>query len=467
MKSIFKFICCGNVDDGKSTLIGRLLLNTNSVKKDQLEDALKVSQKNGSDKIELAMLLDGLLAEREQQITIDIAHRFFDYNDIRFHILDCPGHEQYTKNMAIAAASVNTAILVIDAVKGIKPQTLKHLEICNLFEIKNLLIALTKVDLLQDKEGKLDLSLLKPLENRVKEILSQYKFNYEIVPVSAVTDYNTDCVLKFLSRSAVDQMNEQAQNDKVIMHILASKLFKDQRYYYAKNMSTPPRQKNALKLIVYPQNTTITVKDVFETGTFTIEENVDITKGDCVANTDVLIADKIKHSSIFFDKKTDSMLFKHGTNIRRVIQLTPSTLQLDAPIIFNNIDDVKKNGFGIFIDETTKKTIGCAVFKNNKAEERIKTNTTNYVITGGTHIARSLKALELRTQFYPVMPLILDNNVIAKDVFNQENSENLLPLFTLADYINAQGISTICLIDTLSTKEKNNHPTYVYLDLEK
>lgn len=161
------------------------------------------------------------------------------------------------------------------------------------------------------------------------------------------------------------------------------------------------------------------------------------------------------------------MLFKHGTNIRRVIQLTPSTLQLDAPIVFNNIDDVKKNGFGIFIDETTKKTIGCAVFKNNKAKERIKTNATNYVITGGTALDRSLKALELRTQFHPVMPLILDNDSIYKDVFNQQIKNKNSTLFALAEYINAQGISTICLIDKLAKKEKNNHPTYVYLDLEE
>lgn len=243
MKSIFKFICCGNVDDGKSTLIGRLLLNTKSVKKDQLDDALRVSQKNGADKIELAMLLDGLLAEREQQITIDIAHRFFDYNDVRFHIFDCPGHEQYTKNMAIAAASVDTAILVIDALKGVKPQTLKHIEICNLFEIKNLLICLTKVDLLQNKEGKIDLSLLKPLENRVKEILSQYNFHYEIIPVSAVTNFNTDYILKFLSNCASQQIDEKEKNEKFVMHILASKLFKNQRYYYAKAILPPPARK--------------------------------------------------------------------------------------------------------------------------------------------------------------------------------------------------------------------------------
>ena len=172
MKNLFKFICCGNVDDGKSTLIGRLLLDTNNVKKDQLTDALKASERNGSDKIELAMLLDGLLAEREQQITIDIAHRFFDYQDTRFHILDCPGHEQYTKNMAIAAAEADTAIVVIDITKGIKPQTLKHIEICSLFHIKNLLICLTKADLIT-WAGEVDENKLLPLKQEIESVLKK------------------------------------------------------------------------------------------------------------------------------------------------------------------------------------------------------------------------------------------------------------------------------------------------------
>ena len=150
MNKVFNLICCGSVDDGKSTLIGRILFDTNNVKKDQLEDALRASRRNGSKELEYSMLLDGLLSEREQQITIDSAHRFFDYEDVRFHILDCPGHEQYTKNMAIAAACADAAILVIDVTKGISPQTLRHLEICKLLNVKKVCCCLTKIDLLDD-----------------------------------------------------------------------------------------------------------------------------------------------------------------------------------------------------------------------------------------------------------------------------------------------------------------------------
>ena len=446
MKSVFKFICCGNVDDGKSTLIGRLLLDTNNVKKDQLEDALKASKKNGSDKIELAMLLDGLLSEREQQITIDIAHRFFDYRDIRFHILDCPGHEQYTKNMAIAAAEVNTAIVVIDSTKGIKPQTLKHIEICNLFNIQNILVCLTKTDLLKNDKGKNDLKEIKSLEEDVKNLLNNYTFNYEIVPVSAVTGFNTDYVLKFLYNFAIYQIEKQEKNQKQILHILNSKLFKNTRYYYAKSVFKNTILENE-KLTVYPQNTPITITKQFDNGCFNILENVDISKGDCITNTPVLISNKISCKSIFFDKKTPSMLFKHGSSIKRVIQLTPSSLELYGEIVFNNIEDVKQNGFGIFIDEVTKKTLGCAVFKNNQKEILPKNTTVNYIIYGGTHLKRIEKALEIKNQFQPA-PFILDES----DVSYLKSPE----LIMLAEYINGQGSSTICLTETAPKKRPNN-----------
>ena len=257
MKNLFKFICCGNVDDGKSTLIGRLLLDTNNVKKDQLTDALKASERNGSDKIELAMLLDGLLAEREQQITIDIAHRFFDYQDTRFHILDCPGHEQYTKNMAIAAAEADTAIVVIDITKGIKPQTLKHIEICSLFHIKNLLICLTKADLIT-WAGEVDENKLLPLKQEIESVLKNYTFKYQLIPVSAVSGYNIKKVLSFLTKRAIEKQTEDENNNKKITHVLSSKLYQGTRYYYAKSVFLDNIAEGD-SLTVYPQNSIVTI----------------------------------------------------------------------------------------------------------------------------------------------------------------------------------------------------------------
>lgn len=461
MQNIFKFICCGNVDDGKSTLIGRLLVDTNNVKRDQLDDALKASKKNGSEKMEFAMLLDGLLAEREQQITIDIAHRFFDYKDIRFHILDCPGHEQYTKNMAIAAAEVNTAIVVIDSTKGIKPQTLKHIEICNLFNVKNLLIALTKTDLLpQNFETKNSNPILQKLEEEIITHLASYQFNYEIIPVSAITDFNMDYVLKFLYKNALNHIEEQEKNTKNILHIYASKLFNNKRFYYAKSILKNTFSKNE-KLTVYPQNTQITISDWHDNGAFNIAENVDISKGDCITNYSVIISNQIQHKSFFFSKKTDNMLFKHGTNIRRVVSLSPTYLELDECICFNNIDDVKTNGFGIYIDEITKKTLGCAVFKSNKTDEKNKIEAQNYIIYGSTHLKRIEKAIEFKNQFHPI-PIILDESDLQNTIIT-DNENATQKLLNLAEYLNQQGFSSICLLEKRPKTTSKTH-TYISID---
>ena len=411
MKHLFKFICCGNVDDGKSTLIGRLLLDTNNVKKDQIEDALKASKRNGSEQMEPAMLLDGLLDEREQQITIDVAHRYFDYNDTRFHILDCPGHEQYTKNMAIAAAEANTAIIVVDTTKGIKPQTLKHIEICNLFQLKNILICLTKTDLLP--MGKKD-SIINMLETDLSNILNRYSFSYKIIPVSAITGENTNMVIDFLHEQAVNHLH--IKQDIITTHILTSKLFQVNRYYYPSNSYGNALTKG-IKLTVLPQNHIVTITNVFENGTFNIAENIDISKGDCLTNTHVFVSNKINHQTIWFDHPTPAMLFKHGTNIRKVVSLTPETLELNDVIIFNNINEIKSNGFGIFIDEVTKKTLGCAVFMNN----HLKTDTPNPTkiwIFSGSEVERKKKIKEFKKLFSP-SPILIDESDLLTPLFNE------------------------------------------------
>ena len=411
MKQLFKFICCGNVDDGKSTLIGRLLLDTNNVKKDQLEDALKASKRNGSEQMEPAMLLDGLLDEREQQITIDVAHRYFDYNDIRFHILDCPGHEQYTKNMAIAAAEADTAIIVIDTTKGIKSQTLKHIEICNLFQLKNILICLTKTDLLPEVKKS---CIINTIETELSDILNKYNFSYKIIPVSAINGENMDKVIDFLYEQAME--HEHIKKDKIIAHILTSKLFKTNRYYYPANYYKNTLKKE-MKLTVHPQNHIITVTNVFENGTFNIAEHIDISKGDCLTNTHVFVSNKINHQTIWFDHPTPAMLFKHGTNIRKVVSLTPETLELNDVIIFNNINEVKSNGFGIFIDEVTKKTLGCAVFLENTSKEQTNEKTKVWIFSG-SEITRKNKMKEFEKLFSPA-PILIDETDLLKPLFDE------------------------------------------------
>lgn len=451
MKHLFKFICCGNVDDGKSTLIGRLLLDTNNVKKDQIEDALRASHKNGAIHLEPAMLLDGLLDEREQQITIDVAHRYFDYNDIRFHILDCPGHEQYTKNMAIAAAEANTAIIVVDTTKGIKPQTLKHIEICDLFQLKNILICLTKTDLLPENKKETIINLIK---TDLITILNQYSFSYNIIPVSAITGENTDKVINFLYEQALEHAN--MKQDKITAHILTSKLFKINRYYYPAG-SYKNLLKRDMQLTVLPQNHIVTITNVFENGTFNIAENIDISKGDCLTNTHVFVSNKIKHKTIWFDHPTPSMIFKHGTNIRKVVSLTPELLELNDVIIFNNIDEIKTNGFGIFIDEASKKTLGCAVFMNNKQDDSSQQENKTYIFIG-TGIQKTLKVKQEQSKFFPT-PVLIDEEKI-KEIFFKNTAVDPIILqqkgLEFANYLNQNGQNVFYLTQELIVPLNSN-----------
>jgi bifunctional enzyme CysN/CysC len=154
-KDLLRFITCGSVDDGKSTLIGRLLHDSKLILEDQLSALVKDSQRHGTagDEIDFALLVDGLEAEREQGITIDVAYRFFATASRSFIVADTPGHEHYTRNMATGASNAEAAIILIDARKGVLVQTRRHSLICSLLGIKHVVVAVNKIDLVGfDKE---------------------------------------------------------------------------------------------------------------------------------------------------------------------------------------------------------------------------------------------------------------------------------------------------------------------------
>lgn len=153
-KSLLRFLTCGSVDDGKSTLIGRLLHDTRQIYEDQLSSLHNDSKRHGTqgEKLDLALLVDGLQAEREQGITIDVAYRYFSTEKRKFIIADTPGHEQYTRNMATGASTCDLAILLIDARKGVLDQTRRHSFISTLLGIKHLVVAVNKMDLVEFSE---------------------------------------------------------------------------------------------------------------------------------------------------------------------------------------------------------------------------------------------------------------------------------------------------------------------------
>ncbi|GAB5447346.1 sulfate adenylyltransferase subunit CysN [Gymnodinialimonas sp.] len=157
-KSFLRFITCGSVDDGKSTLIGRLLFETKLIFEDQLAAVERDSKKHGTtgEDIDLALLVDGLEAEREQGITIDVAYRFFTTDKRKFIVADTPGHEQYTRNMATGASTADLAVLLVDARHGIQVQTKRHAFLVSLLGIRHVVLAVNKIDLVNFDKGKFD-----------------------------------------------------------------------------------------------------------------------------------------------------------------------------------------------------------------------------------------------------------------------------------------------------------------------
>lgn len=184
-----RFITCGSVDDGKSTLLGRMLYEAKCIFDDQVDSLVKDSKKMGTQdgEIDFALLVDGLAAEREQGITIDVAYRFFSTENRKFIVADSPGHEQYTRNMVTAASNAEMAIILIDARNGILPQTKRHSFIADLVGIKNIVVAVNKMDLINFEKHNFDEIVQKYKE----EVLSKLNFeNVKFVPVSALAADN-------------------------------------------------------------------------------------------------------------------------------------------------------------------------------------------------------------------------------------------------------------------------------------
>lgn len=187
-KELLRFLTCGSVDDGKSTLIGRLLHDSKMIYEDQLQAIESDSAKHGTtgEKVDLALLVDGLQAEREQGITIDVAYRYFSTSKRKFIIADTPGHEQYTRNMATGASTSDLAIILIDARHGVMTQTRRHSFITSLLGIRHIVVAINKMDLVGFDEAKFE--SIKNDYLRLSETLNQKDVYF--VPISALDGDN-------------------------------------------------------------------------------------------------------------------------------------------------------------------------------------------------------------------------------------------------------------------------------------
>ena len=304
-KQLLRFITCGNVDDGKSTLIGRLLHDSKGIFEDQLENIKKDSKKNNStdNEFDLSLLVDGLQSEREQGITIDVAYRYFTTPKRKFIIADTPGHEQYTRNMATGASTANLAIILIDARYGVQTQTKRHSFINKLLGIKHIVVAVNKMDLMDFRED---------VFNKIKEDYLKFakelglSSNITLIPLSAL---NGDNVVERSSKSPwykgetlIEHLeNVQIDSDRDLTHFrfpvqYVNRANLDFRGFCGTVASGVIKVGD--EITVLPSKKSSKVKEIVtydgnlpyayaqQAITLTLEDEIDISRGDVIVKSD-------------------------------------------------------------------------------------------------------------------------------------------------------------------------------------
>lgn len=338
-KELLRFLTCGSVDDGKSTLIGRLLHDSKMIYEDQLEAVRNDNSKHGTtgDKVDLALLVDGLQAEREQGITIDVAYRYFSTAKRKFIIADTPGHEQYTRNMATGASTCDMAIILIDARHGVMTQTRRHSFIASLLGIKHLVIAINKMDLVDYSQETFE--SIKQAYGEVAKTLGQE--NLYFVPMSALDGDNVVNKSENMPWYTGESLMEILES----VQITGAKNLKDFRYpvQYVNRPHLNFRGfcgtvasgevKVGDEIRVLPSGKTSKVKEIVtydgnldkafidQAVTITLEDEIDISRGDMLvhAASEVQMSNRFKAHLVWMSETNmapgKEYLFKFATKV--------------------------------------------------------------------------------------------------------------------------------------------------------
>jgi bifunctional enzyme CysN/CysC len=409
-KSLLRFITCGSVDDGKSTLIGRLLYDSKMIFEDQLEALAADSKRVGTQgqEIDFALLVDGLAAEREQGITIDVAYRFFATEKRKFIVADCPGHEQYTRNMFTGASTADLAVMMIDARKGVLVQTRRHSYLCNLIGIKNIVLAVNKMDLVDYSQQVFD------------DIVADYAAfaaeigiaNFTAMPISGfkgdnittnsanMTWYQGAPLIEHLESVAIDNVSDQARAFRMpVQWVNRPNL--DFRGFSGLIASGSVKPGDAIRVL--PSGKTSTVSSIVtldgdldeavagQSVTICFADEVDCSRGNVIAAADAPpeVSDQFEATLVWLDD--DALIpgraywLKLGTqtvsatvqppkyivNVNTMEQLAAKTLELNAigvaelatdkPIVFEAYADSRTLGGFILIDKITNRTVGAGM----------------------------------------------------------------------------------------------------------
>ncbi|MGR5096403.1 sulfate adenylyltransferase subunit CysN [Vibrio maritimus] len=418
-KSLLRFLTCGSVDDGKSTLIGRLLHDSKQIYEDQLAAVHSDSQRVGTtgEKPDLALLVDGLQAEREQGITIDVAYRYFSTQKRKFIIADTPGHEQYTRNMATGASTCDLAVILIDARKGVLDQTRRHSFISSLLGLKHFIVAVNKMDLVdysQQRYEEIRDEYLTFSENLGKDI------DIQMIPISAlegdnVVDlsdkmswYQGEPLLDLLEKVDIDQGKQQGEFRFPVQYVNRPNL--DFRGFAGTIGSGEIRVGDEIKAL--PSGKTSKVERIVtfdgdlprafagQAVTLTLTDEIDISRGDLivkqesrVASSNRLLADVVwmtdeplaagrSYDIKIAGKKTQGQLdaIRHQYDINSLKSFESETLPLNGiglcewslteAVAVDSYDSVQDTGGFIVIDRLTNVTVGAGLVREALAEEQ-------------------------------------------------------------------------------------------------
>jgi bifunctional enzyme CysN/CysC len=411
-KSLLRFITCGSVDDGKSTLIGRLLFDSRMIFEDQLAALESDSRKVGTQgqEIDFALLVDGLAAEREQGITIDVAYRFFNTEKRKFIVADCPGHEQYTRNMVTGASTADLAVILVDARKGVLVQTRRHSYLCHLIGIRNLVLAVNKMDLVDYDQATYD-KIVADYAAFAREIgiesftalpISGFKGDNITAPSAHTPWYVGPSLIEHLEKVEVQGTTDQARPFRLpVQWVNRPNL--DFRGFAGLIASGAVRPGDAVRVL--PSGKTTTVSRVVtldgdlaeavagQSVTLCFADEVDCSRGTVIAAADQPpeVADQFEATLVWMDDEAlhvgRSYWLKLGTqtvsatiqqpkytiNVNTLEHLAAKTLELNAigvaalatdkPLVFEPYAESRALGGFILIDKLTNRTVAAGMLR--------------------------------------------------------------------------------------------------------
>lgn len=409
---LLRFTTAGSVDDGKSTLIGRLLYDSKAIFEDQMEAIERASERTGNDEVNLALLTDGLRAEREQGITIDVAYRYFATPKRKFIIADTPGHIQYTRNMVTGASTANAALILIDARNGVIEQTLRHSYIASLLQIPHIIVCVNKMDLVDFSEG-----VFEDIQNQFKKFSTKLDVkDVRFVPISAkygdnVVDrsekmkwYNGPTLMYLLENlhiSSDQNLTHQRFPVQYVVRPQSDKLH-DYRGYAGRIASGIFRPGDRVKVLPKGFDTTIQSIESYrdsldmafapQSVTFRLADEIDISRGDMIVG---------EHKKPEVGRELDLMVcwlnekpmtlrgkynLKHTTNDLKCIitdvkykmdintldknyddksiglnEIGRITIKTTHPVFFDSYRTNRITGSLILIDEGTNETVGAGM----------------------------------------------------------------------------------------------------------